>query len=159
MKNSNLNADFLGNADMSITPEIKLFLKETAKWAKFLSIVGFVMIGLFVILAVFMSIFMGSMLSTMPEAGLMGAMGGGIFGFIYIVMAIIYFFPVLYMYRFATKMKIALNTNDQNFLTTSFENLKSCYKFMGIFIAIFLAFYALGFILIFVLGGLGRFFG
>ena len=85
-------------------------------------------------------------------------MGGGFVAIIYLVMALIYVFPVLYLYRFATKMKVALKNNDQDFLSSSFENLKSCYKYMGILMAIALGFYAISFLSIIVLGGAAAFF-
>ena len=56
------------------------------------------------------------------------------------------FFPCLSLFRFATKMQLALRTNDQETLNVSFENLKSCFKFMGIFTLIILAIYGLIFI-------------
>ncbi len=138
--------------DLVITHDVRMFLQETAKWAKFLSIVGFVMLGFLVIMALFISVFMGAMMSEMPEAGPFGAMGGGLIGVFYILIALIYFFPILYLYRFATKMKTALNNNDQSYLSASFKNLKSCYKFMGIFMIIVLGFYALGIVFAFLMG-------
>ena len=36
--------------DLHIDPQSQGYLSETAKWAKFLSILGFIMLGLFVIL-------------------------------------------------------------------------------------------------------------
>jgi len=61
----------------------------------------------------------------------------------YIFFALLYFMPTLYLYRFATKMQLALNREDQFILSSSFEKLKSCFKFMGIMTAIILGFYAL----------------
>lgn len=136
----------LSNNQLSITPEIKEFLRETAKWGKFLAIVGFVMMAFLVILGIFMGTFMGSMMAGMPDtAGLGGAMGGAI-GFIYIIIALIYIFPLLYLYRFSTKVKVAIAQDDQQYLYESFLNLKSLFKFMGIFMAIIVGFYALIFV-------------
>jgi uncharacterized membrane protein len=118
------------------------FLREIAKWSKFLSIVGFVMIGL-MLLAI---VFAGSSMATMFSGTAYGA-AGSLFGMIYIsvvvVIILIYFFPCLYLFKFATKMQVALRNNDQDTLNASFENLKSCFKFMGIFTIICLAIYGL----------------
>jgi len=54
-------------------------------------------------------------------------------------------------------MKMALANNDQGFLSYSFENLKSCYKFMGIMMAIIMGFYALGILFAILAGGLAMF--
>lgn len=133
----------LNNGVLTITPQIHSFLSETAKWAKFLAIIGFIMVGIIVIIAIGLSVFMGTLASSLPEAGPMGALSGGFVGIIYIGLALIYFFPILFLWRFATKMKIALASNDQAFLSSSFENLKSCYKYLGIWMAIILSFYVL----------------
>ena len=121
------------------------FLREIAKWSKFLAIVGFVMIGI-LLLAI---VFAGSTMATLMSGTAYGD-AGGIVGVIYIsvvgAMMLIYFFPCLYLFRFATKMQVALRNNDQDTLNASFENLKSCFKFMGIFMIIVLSIYALIFV-------------
>lgn len=147
----------LSNEELRITPEIQEFLKETAKWGKFLGIVGFVMVGIFVLLGIFMAFFMGSMMADMGEAGAFGGAMGGALGFVYVILGLMYLFPSLYLYRFSKKMKIALDQHDQQYLYDSFQNLKSLYKFMGIFMAVILGIYALG--LVFgILGGIASVF-
>ncbi|HMV08918.1 MAG TPA: hypothetical protein PK325_09395 [Cyclobacteriaceae bacterium] len=42
--------DQIENNDLSLTTGAKMFLKESAGWTKFISIVGFVFLGLLVIL-------------------------------------------------------------------------------------------------------------
>ncbi|HLO37268.1 MAG TPA: DUF5362 family protein [Lacibacter sp.] len=124
------------------------FLSETAKWAKFLSIVGFVVVGIIAIAA----IFAGTLLSSLPgfgESTAASSLAGGMsimITVIYLLIALLYFFPCLYTFRFSTKMKKALAENNQELLNSSFENLKSCFKFMGIMTIILLSFYALVFI-------------
>ena len=137
------------------TSELKLnnyaigFLKETAKWVNFLAIMGFIGIGLIVIIA----IFAGAIFSALPDSNPYAEISGGIITVIYLLIAVLYFFPVLYMYRFADKMKTALRRNDEDALTDAFMHLKSHYKFIGILTIVMLAFYALGFILT-LIGGL-----
>ncbi len=119
------------------------FLSETAKWAKFLSIVGFILCGLLVILALFMGTLMGTTFSQIEGAGLLG---GGMSIFVtlfYLIIAVLYFFPCLYLFRFSNKMKGALIENNQVEMTSAFENLKSCFKFMGIMTIVILSLYAL----------------
>jgi uncharacterized membrane protein YjgN (DUF898 family) len=116
------------------------FLKETAKWSYFLSILGFIGIGLMLVAAVFMATILGSMPTT--GMGAFGAMQGMMSG-IYVVMALLYFFPVYYLYKFASKMKSALSSKSTEELTDSIENLKSHYKFMGILAVIIISIYIL----------------
>ena len=50
----------------------------------------------------------------------------------FIVAAVIWFFPLLYMLRFANQMKTALYGNDQENLNVSFQNLKRYFRYVGI---------------------------
>src|SRR6188768_3066300 len=126
-------------------------LSEAAKWAKFLAIVGFVMCGLIVVIA----FFAGSFLATMSNfnngnrssVALTGGMGVFVIVF-YIGIAILFFFPYLFLFRFATRMKTALNTNDQLTLNTSFQNLKIMFRYVGILTIVMLSFYALAIIMV-----------
>jgi hypothetical protein len=128
----------------------KEFLRETAKWAYFLAIMGFIGIGLIVVIA----LFAGVIFSAIPtDANPYGGIGGGVVTVIYLIIGGLYFFPVLYLYRFANKMKIALARNDEDVLTNAFEYLKSHYKFIGIFTIVMMSFYLLMF-LIALVGGL-----
>ena len=131
-------------------------MRETAKWARFLSIVGFIFIGLYVLLALMMFAMGGAMdaasenMDGMGGMGMMGAVGGAAMGVIYLICALIYFFPILYLYRFASNTLSALDSNNTDQLTNGLENLKSHYKFMGILMCIALIFIALGMLLMFV---------
>jgi uncharacterized membrane protein len=128
--------------ELQIDHEVSSHLRETAKWAKFLSIVGFVFIG---ILLVFV-LFAGTMISSYSYSSPIGAaLGSG--GFMQIVllfaMLALYFFPCLFMFQFANKMLRALRNNDQYTLVASFRQLKLCYKYVGILTLIILSIYVL----------------
>ncbi len=121
----------------------KEFLKETAKWTKFLAILGFVGIGLMVL---------GSLVMLFAPSSLMSngdfPFGGKIFMMLlYLAFAVLYYFPISYLYQFSENTKKAIENNDNNAIRDAFEFLKSHYKFMGILTIILLAFYA---ILIFI---------
>lgn len=66
----------------------------------------------------------------------------------YIIMALIWFFPLLFLFRFANAMKDGLASNDQQRVNTSFQNLKVCFRYLGIVSAIGLALMLLGIILV-----------
>jgi hypothetical protein len=70
----------------------------------------------------------------------------------YIIFALIAFFPLLYTFRFASQMRGALSTDDQELLNASFQNLKVCFRYLGIITIISLVMMALS--LIFGLAGL-----
>ncbi|PIF31328.1 hypothetical protein CLU81_1814 [Flavobacterium sp. 9] len=137
--------------ELQLNETAKDFLKETAKWANFLSILGFVGIGLMLIFAVFAGSIFSAMGSTMPGMGGMGGSFGIIMAFVYVFIAAIYFFPVYYLNKFAVNAKRAFRDNDSEALTNSFGYLKSHYKFIGILTVAILVLYGL----IFVFGILG----
>ena len=125
------------------------FLKETAKWTYFLSIVGFVFVGLMVLV----SFFAGALFSNLPNSEAMPFNFGPFMTIIYLVMALVYFFPILYLFKFSTKMKIALQSKIDEDLAVALENLKSHYKFVGVFTIIIISIYVLFFLLA-IIGGM-----
>ncbi len=124
-------------------------LATAAKWAYFLSIVGFCGVGLIVLLAVFMSFFMNRAVPEMEDM----PFGGGMVGFLYIFFAAIYLFPIIYLYRFSKNTKQALAANDDWALGLACSNLKLLFRYMGIFTIISLGFYAVILLLALVFGG------
>ncbi|MDD5151035.1 MAG: DUF5362 family protein [Flavobacterium sp.] len=130
--------------EMQLNESAKGFLKEIAKWAYFLSILGYIGIGLIVLMAVFAGAlfsFIGSMSQEM--GGGFGSMGGSFISGLYLVMAALYFFPVYYLNKFASIAKAALRDNNSESLASSLEYLKSHYKFMGILMIVMMCLYAL----------------
>ncbi|HZY79909.1 MAG TPA: hypothetical protein VFE50_10325 [Cyclobacteriaceae bacterium] len=137
---------------LNITGEGAGYLKETGGWAKFLAILGFVFIGLVILLAMFLGSIMGAMGMGTQMAGM-----EIVLAVVYIGMAALYFFPILYLFRFATKAQEAVKLNDTQTLTTALENLKSHYKFIGILAAVIMGFYAVAILITLVAGGAAMF--
>ena len=98
-------------------------LRTVAAWASFLAIVGFIFIGLMVIAAFGMFVSGGMMY---------GGMSTGMGGFIYLLFALIGFFPALYLYRFSILMKKAVAQHDALRLDYSCSNLKKYFRYVGI---------------------------
>lgn len=120
--------------ELSVNTEIKDYLRETTKWSYFLSIIGFIGIAFMVVLGLFMGfISAGSPLNWGAEdSSYMYGYKLGVALF-YIIIALVYLFPVLYLFKFSKNMKHALsNTNSEAFIE-AFKNLKSHYKFIAIF--------------------------
>ena len=130
-----------GGGELTLSPGTIIFLRETRKWVNFLSILGFILIGLMVLFGLFAGAIINAIPTgfSSPAAGI----GGGLFGIVYIIMALLYFFPVFYLYKFGAKLKVALTNTDNAALELAFENLKSHYKFVGILTLIIFGFYFL----------------
>lgn len=128
----------------SLNDQLRGYIKEIANWSFFLSIVGFIFIGFMVLGGLFAGVILGGMMGD----DMLGAMafGPGLLSGMYLVMALLYFFPVFYLYRFSSKAKVALRSGSDSELTEAFENLKSHYKFLGILTIVIIGLYFLGFI-------------
>lgn len=129
----------------------KTHLAEAARWAKFLSILGFIMCGFIVLIGLFFGTFI-SMFSSQYGSNPYNELPTSSTGFgatmavLYIIIALIYFIPCLFLFRFATKMKAALVANDQEVLNNSFQNLKASFRYVGIVTIVMLAFWVLALI-------------
>jgi hypothetical protein len=141
--------------DLHIDQTSVNFLGETARWSRFLAIIGFIYCGLMVIFGIFFGTFMSLMAPAMGGDAAMSVVGSGLLSGFIIIISLLLFFPAFYLFNFSTKMKKALHHNDQPLLTESLKNLKSFFKFYGIFVIVALSFY----ILMFVAGMIGALVG
>ncbi|MHC0442691.1 hypothetical protein [Flavobacterium sp. 3-210] len=142
--------------ELHLDQTAKDFLKETAKWAYFLSILGFIGVGFFVVIAIFAGAIFASMGNAMAGIGVFAGSFGAIMSFFYLLIAAVYFFPVYYLFRFASNAKRAFRENDSEALTSSFGYLKSHYKFIGILMISMFVLYALIFMFAILGSLLGR---
>ena len=147
---------------LTIDANSKSHLGEAARWAKFLAIVGFVVCALVVLVGIFAGSFLGMMGnryggedfgdSNMSITGL-----GPMLSVFYIGMALLYFFPCLFLFRFATHMKKALAGGEQEILNKSFQNLKIMFRFVGILTIIILTIYAIIILMAIIMGATSGF--
>ena len=142
------------NDNVELTRESLSYLNETRKWTMFLAILGFVFVGIMVIFSLmFSAIF--SALPGMTDAEM--PFPSFLFGLIYLVMAGLYFFPILYLYKFSTFTKNAIMNRDSGQINDALKNLKSHYKFIGILTIVILVLYPIG-IMAMVIGGMASMF-
>lgn len=113
-------------------------LMSTAKWAKFLAIMGFIGCGLMAIGGFFASVAFSAMgrhsYSPVPP---------WVFSFIYLAMAVLYFFPTLKLFLFSNEMKNGIESNEENSITSGFKNLKSFFSLLGIYTIVIISLYIL----------------
>jgi len=146
------NKSVFDSFELQLTLQAQSFLRETGRWAMFLAIVGFISIGLWILLGIFYIAMAGNMF---PQQGMPASMSmifpamGGII----IVSSLLFIFPTVYLLKFASKTKEALADKNTEKLTEAFENHKSFYKFIGIFTIIVISFYILFFIFA-IIGGI-----
>jgi hypothetical protein len=131
---------------LNIDPVTKAHLGETARWARFLAILGMIVLVLGLIVAM-----MGATVFTRFfgfDTGVGDEVGNSGLGAVRIGMVVgalitsaIIFFPLLFLLRFANGMRRAIAANDQNRLNESFQNLKVYFRYLGILVIIFLVLY------------------
>jgi len=140
------------NFELQITQEAKGYIKETAGWATFLAIIGFICVAFGLLIGIFYM----AMSDTMIQGA--GSMPKGmesifsVVGAIMVVGALAMLFPLISLIKFASGVKAALNDNNTDKLTKAFRSLKSHYKFVGILTIIGIAVYILGIVAIVVIG-------
>lgn len=134
-----------------------VYLKEIAKWGKFLSIVGFVVTGLIVILALFAGTIFATLSNLTPGGSSLPGGFSVLITIVYLALAVLYFFPCYFLYKFSSKAKQAIDSGEKEILYESFSNLKACFRFIGIMTIILLSIYALFFLIAIVAGGIGAF--
>ncbi len=131
---------------LNVDSQSKAYLQETAKWGTFLSIIGFIGCALIILAGIFMAVGASQFDRSFNEYGgrSRGLQGlGTVMAFAYILFAVLYFFPCLYLMRFSSHIKAAVASDDQANLTVAFQNLKSLFKFVGILTIIGIALYIL----------------
>lgn len=121
----------LDSDQLKINNSIKENLITAAKWARFLAIIGFVFTGFMGIVSLFL---------------LVTAMASGIgmlmfMAVVYIGLTAVMIFPALYLIRFAGSTEKGLNSNKQGEFDYGIQNLKSLFKFTGIYTIVIIALY------------------
>ncbi|MBO9154052.1 DUF5362 family protein [Chitinophaga sp. GCM10012297] len=140
MENSNL-------FDLNIDAEVSGYLNETARWGKFLAILGFIGCGFMIFVALIMNFMpMGPAGFAGEGYGSGGAVTRTLVMVIYLVLGIISIFPYIYLMRFSKRVQLAIQSNDQGSLASAFSNLKSLFKYVGVLTIIMLAFFVLALI-------------
>ena len=153
-----INPENSNKAGLQLGYEGIQYLLNISKWSRFIAIIGFIMVGFTVIIGLglfaFASTISAFALKNGPEGSspFLCLLDGGFMSVSYLLIALFYFIPLNYLYKFSTQMKVAIETLDSNLLTQSFKNLKSHYKFIGIITLIIVSLYGLAFLTI-VLSG------
>jgi energy-coupling factor transporter transmembrane protein EcfT len=112
-------------------------LNSTRKWTMFLAVFGFIFCGIMIVFGLmtgaFITIFRAEdKILGMTELSTV---------ILFLVMAIAYFFHVLFMFRFSNHTAKAVQTFDKKELHKAIRNLKFCFMFLGVLIIIALILY------------------
>jgi MFS family permease len=132
----------LENRKIEIGQETLNKLNTTRKWTMFLAIIGFIFLGLFIVIGVIAGTFLSAFNSGKTGLGIPESLMFVIF----LVLAVICFFPILFLFRFSKHTANAVLTLDKQELHKAFKNLKSYFVYLGVLIIIVLTFYVVALI-------------
>lgn len=124
---------------LQLTSESVGFLVTTAKWGKFLAILGFIVTGLLFVSGILMSFVLGKLQDEMVPLNM--PIPPIVLSIIYILIAAIYVIPVIFLNTFCNNALKAINSYSNEYLTKSLKNLKNLFVFIGVSTVIILALY------------------
>jgi len=122
------------------------WLYQTTRWARFIAILGYVLIGFLVIVGIFMGFILSFLNQEMTNLTQSPQISSTVLAIIYVSIAILYFFPIHYLFQFSNGFIKAYKDEDEDSLNASFQFLKMHYKFIGILMIVFLAIYIVVFV-------------
>lgn len=143
------NQDLLNN-ELQISPASQRYFNEIVKWGKFLAVLGFAVclvtgVSSFFIPTIIMEIppndTLSPGLSSWTSTGITAAC---------LLLAVTLFFPCLYLFKFSEKVRVSIETNNQESLESGIKYLKFMFRFFGILTIIFLSIYAVVFIIMLI---------
>lgn len=127
MENSTNEIPASSNRELVLENETILYLLETSRWANVLSIVGFIGVGLLLIFGLLVGTLMNNI-----NTPLFSSFSSGLVSAFYLLLAVIYFMPVLYLFRYSSRMKFAIREMNQEALNDAFKNMRSLFRFWGV---------------------------
>ena len=143
------NQDATANTEQShpqliVTENMRSYIYDTAGWAKFLAIAGFIVSGLMLMAAFSVGAIMGIL--NAASGGVYGALGTGVLTFVFIFYTLLILYPSVMLYLYASQAKQGVLYGDQQSLESSLNKMKSFFKFYGIVTIVMIAMYALVFV-------------
>jgi heme/copper-type cytochrome/quinol oxidase subunit 2 len=123
---------------IEIGPETLDNLNSVRKWTMFLSVLGFILLGLIIIAGLATSLFLTTFKTQEANLGIPESF----MILIFLVVGVIYFFPVFFLFRFSRNMRDAIQNLDKEKLQKGFRNLRLYFTYIGIMVIVVLSIYA-----------------
>ncbi len=113
------------SGEVQVTAGMMDSMRSIKPWTKFLAVLGFVFVGLMVLLGAGFMLF-ASMFPHQKN------MFPSFMGFLYILFSILYFVPAFYLYKYSSAIADFLRSNGAGDLESALSYQKSFWKFVGI---------------------------
>jgi hypothetical protein len=126
-------------------------LDRTRPWVRFigvLMIIGCVFLILMAVIIMSVGGFFGAGQDLGPVTGML-------LGFVYVLMAVLYFFPARYLLRYGAAIKEMQGGTNSRAMEEALGHQASFWRFIGILAVAILALYGLGLLLLLVVAAVG----
>jgi len=128
------------NKSIEIGQDTLKYLDTTRKWTMFFAIIGFIFLGLILIFG----ILAGTFLSVFKSSEMGSGIPQVLVFVIIIIMALIYYFPVMFLFRFSKHTTNAVQTLSREELHKAFKYLKYYFVYIGVLLIAVLLIYFIG---------------
>ena len=119
------------NTQFTVSETVVELLRQTKPWVRFLLILGFIGAGLMALMGV-VALIGGAVTQ---QFGIVG------FGLLYAVLAVVYIFPSMLLFKYANRIGDLLRTGSERDLEGALERQKAFWKFVGIMAIVMLCLY------------------
>jgi hypothetical protein len=132
------------NINIEIGKETLKNLNIIRKWAMFLAIIGFIFLGLIIVIG----IIAGTFLTAFSTGGTSLGIPESLMFVLFFVLVLIIYFPLHFLFRFAKHTSKAVSTLDKQDLHKAFKNLRYYFAFLGALIIIVLVVYLVALVVV-----------
>ena len=122
---------------IEVGPDALNNLNATWKWTMFLSVLGFIFFGLLIGIGLVTSTFLSAFKTSQVNLGLPETL----IIIIFIISAVVYFFPVFFLFRFSRNIRDAIQDTNTRKFERAFRNLRIYFAYIGILIIVALTVY------------------
>jgi hypothetical protein len=141
------------STSFNITQPMLLSLRHTKPWVMLVSVIGFIYIGI----SVFFSVVAMFIFSQFNDTG--SFVSSSMLVVMNILMGILYFFPSLFLFKFASSIGRLLDGGGATEMEEALSNQKSFWKFVGILVIIAIILGVLGVVAAIIISIFARFIG
>jgi hypothetical protein len=122
---------------IEIGPEALKNLDVIRKWTTFLSVLGFILLGLIIVAGLATSLFLTTFKSQQANLGV----PEWLMIVVFIAIGILYFFPIFFLFRFSRNTRDGVQNRDPRKLAKGFRNLRLYFAYLGIMVILVLTVY------------------
>ncbi len=119
---------------------------DMARWTKFLSVFGFVILGLLMAMGLFFGLYINKFAemygSASPVAAL-GMIGPIVIILMFVLVISIYIYPIYALLKFSSGIRNAMISENKELFNRSVKHLRNMFRYMGIVLIISLGLYGI----------------